>query len=336
MTEHSKIPLDRKTPLDSGSSLFERADGAFGFGGLKPKLPPKDLPNPTVRREVQNPPAPLPVEQARMEPVQARPAPAIGEPKAAPSPAAERPVEFTASRQAVNRELLRRNGLIDPDGPVTTLLEEFRIVKRELLGDARESGTANARRILVCSPHPGEGKTYCAINLAISMAAERDIEVLLVDADFAKPSIPGLFGLETSAGLMDCLSDPSLKPESLVIPTDIQGLSVMPAGNRTTRDAEYLASSRTSEVLHRLTQGAPNRIVIFDTPPALAASPAADLAGHVGQALLVVRADVTGQNALEDACQLLSACPDIKLLLNATHFSPSGRTFGSYGGYGAD
>jgi len=109
---------------------------------------------------------------------------------------------------------------------------------------------------------------------------------------------------------------------------------VLPAGTPSAGAAEYLASSRTAEVLDRLTQGAPDRILIFDTPPALAASPAAELAQHVGQALLVVRADETSRAALEDAQQLLSACADIKLLLNATRYSPSGRRFGTYGGRG--
>lgn len=109
---------------------------------------------------------------------------------------------------------------------------------------------------------------------------------------------------------------------------------MLPAGTATARDAEYLASARTGEVLERLTQGAPNRIVIFDTPPALAASAAAELAQHVGQALLVVRADETSRAALEDAQQLLSACADIKLLLNAARYSPSGRSFGTYGARG--
>ena len=88
------------------------------------------------------------------------------------------------------------------------------------------------------------------------------------------------------------------------------------------------------QVLDRLTQGAPHRIVLFDSPPALAASPAAALAKYVGQVMLVVRADQTGQGALEDAISLLSACPNIQLLLNAANFSPSGRTFGAYHGYG--
>jgi Mrp family chromosome partitioning ATPase len=231
----------------------------------------------------------------------------------------------------VDRDHLRDAGLIVPEDSVTGLLEEFRIVKRELLADARASDTPLARRILVCSPHPGEGKTYCATNLAIALAAERDLEVLLVDADVVRPSITARLGIEAEHGLMDALANPAIRPESLVIATDIDGLFVLPAGTASSRDAELLASVRTAALLERLTQGAPNRILIFDTPPALAASPAAELAQHVGQALLVARADETSRAALEDAQQLLSACGDIKLLLNAARYSPSGRRFGTYG-----
>jgi Mrp family chromosome partitioning ATPase len=207
-------------------------------------------------------------------------------------------------------------------------------VKRQLLKAARADATGMARRILVCSPLPNEGKTFCATNLALAMAAERDCEVVLVDADVAKPSILSLLGLPKGPGLMDALANPAIKVEDCVIATDISGLYVLPAGHQTNADSEYLASARTAEVLARLTQGAPERMVIFDSPPALAASPAADLAHHVGQALVVTRADRTGQSSLEDALTLLSNCPDIKLLLNDAHFSPSGRRFGSYYGYG--
>lgn len=133
---------------------------------------------------------------------------------------------------------------------------------------------------------------------------------------------------------MDALSDPDIDVADCVIGTDISGLWVLPAGSATASDSEYLSSSRTDVVLDHLTQGAPHRIVIFDSPPALAASPAAELAKYVGQAVLVARADRTGQGALEDAVSLLSGCPNIQLLLNAVHFSPSGRRFGSYYGYG--
>jgi Mrp family chromosome partitioning ATPase len=251
-------------------------------------------------------------------------------------------ISFNARPQPIDRARLQQRALIVPGGPVTALVEEFRIVKRQLLLAARETRIGGvpgtAQRVLVCSPLPGEGKTFCATNLALSIAGERDSEVLLVDADFAKPSILALLGLSSGAGkargLMDALANPAVAVEDCVLATDVPGLFVLPAGSRTSTDSEYLASARTAEVLERLTLGAPNRIVIFDSPPALAASPAAELAKYCGQALLICRADKTGQSALEDALSLLSACPDIKLLLNSANFSPSGRRFGDYYGYG--
>lgn len=328
MTEHSKLSHGSAT----AASLFERADAAFGLDRVGPAAVPKDLPKrqkPAVRNQAKHVPAPTvgtpaePVSAARPNDA-AHPAP----PSANPKP---QPVVFSGPRMEIDRYDLLEAGVIVPEDPVTGLLEEFRIVKRELLADARASGNDAARRLLVCSPHPGEGKTYCAMNLAIALAAERNVEVLLVDADLLNPTIARRLGVSAEAGFMDALVDERIKPESVVSPTDIDGLFVLPAGTTSARDAEYLTSERTGEVLDRLTRDAPNRFIIFDTPPALAASPAAELAAYVGQALLVVRADETSRVALDDARQLLSACPDIKLLLNAAQFSPSGRRFGEYG-----
>ena len=351
MTEQSKIPLPEGAK--PGKSLFERAEGTFGgFEGFKPAPVPNELAEPANRRwrkptapatpEAAQPVAPVvePAPAVTAEPVPAAPV-AVEAAPAAPAPAQAR-IEFTAEPQRIDRARLQQEGLIVPDGPVTALVEEFRIVKRQILLSARETRMEGipgaAQRVLVCSPLPGEGKTFCATNLALSIAGEKDNEVLLVDADFAKPSILSLLGLSSGVGkargLMDALANPEIRVEDCVLATDIPGLYVLPAGNRTASDSEYLTSNRTAEVLERLTLGAPNRIVIFDSPPALAASPAAELAKHAGQALVICRADKTGQSALEDALSLLSACPDIKLLLNSANFSPSGRRFGDYYGYG--
>lgn len=320
MTDQSKIPLPPKGP-----SLIERASGTFDFRTYAPKLPPV-LP-------VAAPPAPI------VAPV-AEPAVAVIEPALVTAPALEgipAAQAFRGQFHPIERRHLRDQCLIEPEGPVTGLLEEFRIVKRQLLLAAAESrlgrGAPHGERILVCSAHPGEGKTFCAVNLALSIAAEKDNEVLLVDADFAKPSVLSTLGLPGGPGLMDALADPSIAVEDCVMGTDIPGLFVLPAGNSTGADTEFLASSRTEAVLRRLTATSPNRIVIFDSPPALAASPASELAMHVGQAVMVVRADVTGEAALRDAVNILSGCEDIKLLLNCTRFSPTGRRFGTYYGY---
>lgn len=341
MTDQSKIPLPPEGEESVGKSLFERATKAFDLGNLYPATMPDRLAPPPAKRL-----------RSRVEPVASATPAVVTHPQPEPDTqssveqaAAVSPVEpiieplpFDGQRHPVDRSWLREQGLVVPDGPVTALLEEFRIVKRQVLQAIRiatdGSRRSRAQRILVSSPHPAEGKTFCAVNLALSIAAERDCEVLLVDADFAKPSILSRLRLPGGPGLMDVLSDPSLPVEQCVIGTDIPGLWVLPAGNRTSADSEYLASARAAEVIERLTRGAPNRVVIFDSPPALAASPAAELAKNVGQVLLIARADSTGQSALEDAVSLLSACPDIRLLLNAARFSPSGRTFGTYYGYG--
>ena len=315
MTEQSKIAL----PL-TGGTLIERAVAAFDLGKLKPAPVPAGLagsmPRPAELQWVDD-------RQPAKVPAQALTASCSA---------------FSSARHPVDRQHLRDQGMIVPEGSVTALLEEFRIVKRHILQQAAElrrqgDNIGAAQRVLVCSPLPGEGKTYCAINLALSMAAEKQGEVLLVDADFAKPSVLSTLGLPGGPGLMDALADPAADVRDYVLGTDIPGLWVLPAGDATTSDSEFLSSSRTADVLDRLTEGAPQRMVVFDSPPALAASPAAELAKYVGQALMIARADRTGQRALEDALALLSACPNIELLLNAASFSPSGRRFGTYYGY---
>lgn len=238
----------------------------------------------------------------------------------------------------VDRHLLRDAGFIIPGAPPSALSEEFRLVKRQLLlaalGGHNAPAVANGRLILVCSAQPNEGKTFCSVNLALSMASETDIEVLLVDADVAKPEVLSTLGLPGGMGLMDALADPSLDAEQLIIRTDIPNLSVLPAGRQTNNDTELLASDRTRSLIESLVARNPRRIILFDSAPALAASPASVLALHAGQVLLVVRADQTTESELRDALALVDSCPRIQLMLNAVTFSGSNRKFGSYYGFG--
>lgn len=342
MTEQTRIPV----PPAEDETLLERAVRTFGSGQFAPPPVPENLAPRPVKPAQRHRPAPPeaagPPEPAAAQELRPEPAPAPVPVAAVPAPATPvappvEPVRFRPASHPVNRALLRDQGMIVPEGSVTALVEEFRIVKRTLLLQAsqlrQQGGGPAAQRVLICSPHPGEGKTFCAVNLALAIAAEKEGDVVLVDADFAKPSVLATLGLPGGKGLMDALADPAIDVADCVLGTDVPGLWVLPAGSATASDTEYLSTSRAAQVLDRLTQGAPDRIVIFDSPPALAASPAAELAKHVGQALVVVRADRTGQGALEDAISLLSGCPNIQLLLNATHFSPSGRSFGTYYGY---
>lgn len=294
------------------ASLLERAADRWQLGP-KPELPPVAMPD--------LPPVPPPA-------VVAAPAPKASQRKM--PPARIRPVEPAP----IDRDMLAEAGMLVPGGPVTALAEEFRLVKRQLLttaADIEKRDPQAARMILVCSAQPGDGKTFCAINLALSLAAERDLQILLVDADFPKPEILDRLGLPAGKGLLDALGDPAIDVESLVIPTDVPQLSVLPAGKRTHADTELLRSDHAQDVLQRLLTADPDRIVIFDSPPALAASPAAVLASLVGQTVLVVRADRSSESDLREAVALLDGCDDIQLLLNATTYWADGARFGYYG-----
>ena len=189
----------------------------------------------TEHRPIVVPPEPSLLERAAAGfGLAARPVPQL--PGAAFAPTAE-PFEreipsaqarpFTGQRHPLDRDRLRAEGFIVPGDPVTALLEEFRLVKRQLVLAAAESragiGARNGERILVTSAHPSEGKTFCAVNLALAIAAEKDNEVLLVDADFAKPSVLSTLGLPGGPGLMDALADPTVAIEDCVIGTDVPG-----------------------------------------------------------------------------------------------------------------
>jgi Mrp family chromosome partitioning ATPase len=354
MTKHTKIPLpEQEAAKQEAASLIERVVRNYDLVKFDTPPIPQDLVPPASQRrryrradEVEEVEVEAVAEAAAPPPPPVEPVPEviegeIVESSVAPSKAVApkiKPVRFKGEAHQINRQHLREQGLIVPEGSVSTLFEEFRIVKRQLLLNANQLAQQGmgpaAQRLLICSPHPGEGKSFTAVNLALAIAAEKETEVLLVDADFAKPSVLSMLGLPGGPGLMDALTDPKLDVADCVIGTDIAGLWVLPAGGTSAADSENLTTSRTHQVLDRLTQGTPNRFVIFDSPPVLAASPAAELAKYAGQAVVVARCDRTGQGALEDAIKLLSACPNIQLLLNAVHFSPSGRRFGTYYGYG--
>ncbi len=235
----------------------------------------------------------------------------------------------------VDRKWLREEGFILPDSPIGTLAEEFRLVKRQLLlraGASDEAPSAKDRMILVCSAQPNEGKTFCSVNLALSLASERDNEVLLVDADVAKPEVLSILGLSAQAGLIDAIADPDADVEKFILRTDVPKLSVLPAGKSVNNDTELLSSSRAAKIIAGLATANERRIVIIDSAPALAASPAGVLAHRVGRVLMVVRADRTSETELRDAIALLDGCPDISLLLNAVSFFGTNRTYGSYYG----
>lgn len=236
----------------------------------------------------------------------------------------------------MNVEKMRRAGMVTPDGERTQISEEFRLVKRPLLSNAfRRDGKAikNGNMIMVTSALPGEGKTFTAINLATSIALERDQTVLLVDADVAKASIPEFLGIPYEKGLLDVLADESVPLSDVLIRTQIENFSILPAGRRHRNSTELLASEAMRKLVEELANRYPDRIIIFDSPPLLATSEASVLAAHMGQIVMVVETGKTPQEALREALNHIEQCEFIGVVMNKGGSSVRDG-YGYYGSYG--
>ena len=316
------------------TSLLERAAEVYDFASGLPATPANDLP---PRRIRPVPPAPpRAVEQPAPQLVEPPVQQAVPQPVAQARPAQVRPP--VRHRQVdLDTNGLAASGYLVGDMPVSGLAEEMRLIKRRLLTavDARtEAGDDRARLVLVASGQPGEGKTFTALNLALSIASEPERSVLLVDGDSAKPELMARLGVdEDHPGFLDCLADAGVDPESLVLDTDVERLSLLPAGSKVRNIPELLASARTEQVLERLRSADPRRIIILDSSPVLAASTASVLAGHAGQTLVVVKADRTSEADLKETLDLLSVCAHLSLVLNSTAFEVGSRRFGKYEEY---
>ena len=238
----------------------------------------------------------------------------------------------------IDLKSLSDRNFITTDSAPTTQAEEFRIVKRSLLLNAFAKGAGkihNGNLILVTSTQPDEGKTFCAINLAMSIASERDVTVLLVDADFAKPDVLATLGVQPGKGLVDVIEDDKIDLSDCLIRTSIENLVLLPAGRRHNMTTELLASGRMGDIVEEIVKRYPDRVIIFDSPPVLASSAASVLALHVGQVLFVVESERTREPQLREALTLVSSCNNISLLLNKSPYTGRDKKFGTYYGYGS-
>jgi protein-tyrosine kinase len=240
--------------------------------------------------------------------------------------------------QSINLARLHRMGVVAPDAEKSQIAEEFRIIKRPLIANAFGQGAArvkNGNMIMITSSLPGEGKSFCAINLAISMALEMDRTVLLIDADVAKPRVPEYLGIHADLGLLDVLQDNNLKLSDVMIKTDIAKLTILPAGRTYKRATELLASDAMTRLVEDIGNRYPDRIILFDSPPLLATSEASVLATHMGQIVMVVEAERTSQEAVREALSHIQSCEVVNMLLNkATPTPGADYYYGYYGSYG--
>lgn len=237
----------------------------------------------------------------------------------------------------LNMSTLAAHGIITPDAVRSQLADEMRVIKRPLLNNAEGKGAApirDANLIMITSAVPQEGKTTIAANLAMSIAMELDHTVLLVDADVARPNLPNVFGFGHKKGLLDLLLDPSLDPSEVLLRTNIEKLSILPSGTQHPRATELLASDAMNQRLADLASRYSDRIIIFDSPPLLVTTESRALAAHMGQVVVVVRAESTRHSEVRHALATIEACPVKMVVLNQATGSLDGHGYGYGYGYG--
>jgi len=236
-------------------------------------------------------------------------------------------------RIEIDLERLKARGFVTPDAPKSQIADEFRVIKRPIIHNARRTAASairNGNLIMVTSALPGEGKTFTAVNLALSVATELDTTVLLVDGDVAHPELPRVLGTPASPGLLELLTTSELDVSDAIVRTNVDNLSVLPAGAHHRRATELLASEQMAIVLHELATRYPDRIVIFDSPPLLPTTEARALALHMGQIVMVVAADSTRQHAVNLALATIENCDIVLMMLNKADKTDVGTYYGYY------
>jgi protein-tyrosine kinase len=263
----------------------------------------------------------------------------LGSPPAASIPQpSERQPDLTQAAPAVGPELildrgqLASYGITVPSSERSRAVEEFRLVKRNLMAAwSPSNGVGNQRQsrlIMVTSARPGEGKTFVSLNLAFAFASERDVKALLVDADTQHSTLRTILGIPGDTGIVDVLAG-NLDLTDALVRTNNPNLLVLPAGRGGPHVPELFSSNRMGALTAELARRFPDRFVILDTPPCMASSDAAALAPLVGQIVFVVEAHRTQQEEIEAGLSMLSSCPRISLLLNKSELASA--HFGSYG-----
>jgi len=251
--------------------------------------------------------------------------------------ARKKKIEIGGAKHHLDEEQLIRRGLLAPLEHAIPVADEFRRIKRPLIDNAIKHGAGHEDHmnlIMLASPLPGAGKTFCAVNLAASISLERELSVMLVDADVAKPHISDAFGLSDKPGLIDVLEDETISVDEVLIRTDLNDIQVLPAGREHPQSTELLASERMEELMHEMATRYADRLIVMDSPPLIVTSEAQAVARQAGQIVLIVECGKTTNQEIQESLEQLSSDKAINIILNKSLYSQASGYYGKYGNYG--
>lgn len=238
-------------------------------------------------------------------------------------------ITYTKSRRVnINPETLKKNRVFTHihDLEVT---DQINLLRAQTLKRLDE---INGNSLMVTSVNPGEGKTFISVNLCISIAAELDRTVLLVDADLKNPlhkhfdMSQDFFGFDSRSGLADYLLNDA-KIEDLIIHPGIDRLTVLPSGRTLPNSSELLGSPRMKTLIDEMkARYKDDRIVIFDCPSLLSISDPLVISKYVDGVILVVEMENTKPDDLKRVLELLKDTEVFGTVLNKSK-SHRGRTY---------
>ncbi len=248
---------------------------------------------------------------------------------------ANRSTDESSNKVELMERLLDMNMLVSGSDIGREIHDDYRRIKRPLVSNACGRNQAMVSRgnlILVTSAIPGEGKSYTAVNLALSIAQEIDTTVLLVDCDVAKQGVSRILGIENTKGLVDVLEGDDLGIGDVMLQTDIANFRVVSAGKQHEYVAELLSSHRMTDLVNEIASRYSDRIIIFDGPPLLPTPQTQIIAGLVGQVVFVIETGKTPQSLVEEALEMLPEEQAVGLVLNKNEgLSGKGYYYGYYG-----
>lgn len=254
-----------------------------------------------------------------------------------------KPQQTTSANSAVSAEkkyieldleFFKQSGMVTANKERSQINEEYRAIKRKVLNNAfgQLSGTlAKSNIIMVTSSKPGEGKTFTAANLALSIALEQNKTVLLVDADVLRPNVMRTLGKKNQSGLIEYLLGEENSFSDILLHTNLDKLRVVPAGRAHHLSNELLASQKMNDLMDELATRYTDRVIIVDTPPLLGINETAVLANLAGQAIVVVEEGRTKIHDLKKAIEQLNPDMAVGFVVNKT--SNEVNKAGYYGYY---
>jgi len=331
LVERAAERLRQSGILDGSAARLLGQDGA----NRPPIPPPTAVPTPTAPTTAiagtgHPPPPTVPAVAPSGMPASAPPTSYATQPNGS-SPPPTMGLAGAGEEFVVSEDAFTRAGMLDWSNTRDRTAEEFRVAQVQILRTAfaPENAGAGTNLVMITSARPGEGKSFSSLNIATSIARQRDREVVLVDVDAKQDSIGSLLGLSNMRGILDLASEPGLDAEDFLVKTCFPKMSILPIGPHLERSAELFATRAMARIIRELGRRYADRVVVLDAPPCLSSSDPSTMAPIVGQIVMIVEAGRTQRAEIESSLDLIQACPRITLLLNKVQVSTK-HSFGSY------